>query len=249
MIRIHASYHKCLTMYFLRTMNAALNKSSPFSKDKYTHFESMQSQFYNHASDYTVCSINGFTPCLESLGEDFRITRFVRDPRDLMVSGYFYHKKRAEPWFRFKHPTDEYFSAINGKAPEGIPKGISYADYLNTLDVEKGLLTEMEFRQYHFESMLSWPDDERIRVFRYEDIVDDQLKCFEDILDHLEIHGLTRRKIMFFANRNSLGKRKNDAHVRNPSSGQWREHFTDRVHDLFLDKYRGLLERYEYPLE
>ena len=95
MIRIHASYHKCLTMYFLRTANAALNTLSFSRKKQYEHFESIQGLFYNTMKQYYLCSINNFAPNIEKINGDFRLSRFVRDPRDLIVSGYFYHKKRC----------------------------------------------------------------------------------------------------------------------------------------------------------
>ena len=100
MIRIHATLHKCLTMYYLRVMEGTLNR--PWRKTRFEHVESIQGLFYNYLKARRVISCSGFAVDTTRLGKDFRIVRFVRDPRDLIVSGYFYHRRGAEPWFRFR---------------------------------------------------------------------------------------------------------------------------------------------------
>lgn len=249
MIRIHASYHKCLTMYFLQTANAALNTLKLSKKKQYKHFESIQGLFYNSMGQYYLCSINSFAPAIEKINEDFRISRFIRDPRDLIVSGYFYHKKGAEPWFRFKEPTEEYWAGINGHVPENHPPGHSFADYLNKIEEPQGLMKEMEFRKYHLQSMMQWPDDPRIKIFRYEDVISDQVGAFSELLDHLEIKRWKRRKLLFFAKKYALPNRKKDKHIRNPKAGQWRNHFTPEMNKNFVEEYGNILERYGYPKE
>lgn len=249
MIRIHASYHKCLTMYFLRTANAALNKISLSRKKRYEHFESIQGLFYNTMHQYYLCSINGFAPDIEKINGDFRLSRFVRDPRDLIVSGYFYHKKGAEPWFRFKDPTEQYWAAINGHVPTKIPPGDSFAEYLNKFNESDGLMIEMEFRKYHLDSMRQWTEDPRIKTFRYEDIISNQAGAFSEILEHLEIKNLEKRKLMFFAKRYAIQNRTNDKHIRNPKASQWRKYFTPEMNKNFVEAYGDILERYGYPEE
>lgn len=247
MLRIHASYHKCLTMYFIRSVSSALNKYAISPKKQYEHFESIEGLFYNRAHRYFLCSINSFAPQLNHLKDDFRMTRFVRDPRDLIVSGYFYHKRGAEPWFRFKNPTEKYWAAINGHIPEKMSSSHSFTSYLNTLNKEEGLLAETEFRKNHLESMLEWPEDPRIKVFRYEDIMHDQVGTFKAMLNHLEIGGWKRKKILFFAERYSINNRiQNDAHIRNPNAGQWRSHFSEALNEQFIHQYSEILERYNY---
>lgn len=249
MIRIHASYHKCLTKYFLRTANASLNTLGISRKKQYEHFESIQGVFYNTMHQYYLCSINNFAPALDKINQDFRLSRFIRDPRDLIVSGYFYHKKGAEPWFRFKDPTAEYWAAINGHVPINLTPGDSFADALNKVNESEGLLMEMEFRKFHLESMRQWPEDPRIKIFRYEDIISNQVGAFSELLDHLEIKGLTKRKFMFFANRYALQNRTNDSHIRDPKANQWRTYFTPQMNTIFVEAYGDILEKYGYPLE
>ncbi len=112
MIRIHATLHKCLTMYYLRVMGGALNR--PWRGKRFEHVESIQGLFYNRMQSLRVISCSGFAVDTARLGDDFRIVRFVRDPRDLIVSGYFYHHRGAEPWFRMRAPTEAYWQASVG---------------------------------------------------------------------------------------------------------------------------------------
>jgi len=191
-------------MYFLRTASAALNRYSLYRKKEYDHFESIQGLFYNKMSQHYLCSINSFAPDIKKIEQDFRLSRFVRDPRDLIVSGYFYHKRGAEPWFRFKGPTEEYWAAINGHVPEQMPGNVSFAEYLSSLDQSEGLRQEMEFRKYHLSSMRHWAEDPRIKVLRYEEVITDQVGAFREIVEHLEIGGLKKRKLLFFAKKYAL---------------------------------------------
>lgn len=249
MLRIHASYHKCLTMYFINVMSNTFNKGFPFQKkDQYHHFESIEGVFYNRSHKFKLCSTNSFAIDTDRLSEDFRITRFIRDPRDLIISGYFYHKRGAEPWFRMKNPTHKYWNPINGNVPLGLvdKSDLSFADYLSELDLENGLLAEMEFRKFHLESMRSWKEDSRIRVFKYEDIINNEVSTFEQISDHLEFSNSEKRMVNKYARKFSLQNQGSNKHVRNPKAQQWKEHFTDKVSEKFNADYSDLLDMYGY---
>lgn len=227
-------------------MNDALNKYSFSRKPNYRHFESIEGLFYNLSEKYTLSSINNFTPRISELAEDFRITRFIRDPRDLVISGYFYHKKGAEPWFRFKNPSLKYWSDINANLPIEMPSNVSYSEYLDSISLEEGLKAEIDFRKFHFESMRNWKDDKRIKLFRYEDIMDDQVGAFKGIADHLEFDGLQKRKIIYFAGKYALEKRGKDKHIRDSNFGQWKKYFSDELNEYFLGLNADILEKYNY---
>ncbi len=249
MLRIHASYHKCLTMYFINVMNKSFNSRILFKRNyKFRHFESLKEKFYNKNNKYRIASTNGFAVDIDKLNEDFRITRFIRDPRDLIISGYFYHKRGAEPWFRMKNPSNKYWSPINGNFPIGMEGKLDYsfADYLSELDVEEGLLAEMEFRKFHLESMRLWKEDSRIKLFKYEDIVNNEVETFDAMADHFELSTSEKRKVTKYAQQFSLRNQDGNRHVRNPKPEQWKEHFTDKVNEVFNAEYNDLLEMYGY---
>lgn len=239
MIRIHATLHKCLTMYYIRVMEGALNR--PWRTTRFEHVESIQGLFYNRLHERRVISCSGFAVDIDRLDDDFRIVRFVRDPRDLIVSGYFYHRRGAEPWFRFRGPTDAYWSAINGRVPQGMPNDVSYAEYLESLSIEDGLLAEIAFRSAHLESLRDWPEDDRIRLYRYESILGNERAVFDDIADFYELKRGEKARVTRLAHRYRSARRTNDPHIRDPRPGQWQAHFTPRVMDHFDREFGDLI--------
>ena len=76
MLRIHASFHKCLTTYFIRVMDTLYNRIKPGAKG-YRHYESIEGVFYNNVERYTVNSVNGFAMKIEHLKEDHCNSRVI----------------------------------------------------------------------------------------------------------------------------------------------------------------------------
>jgi hypothetical protein len=183
--------------------------------------------------------------------EDVRVTRFVRDPRDLVVSGYFYHKRAAESWCDIVAPSEEDWAVVNGTVP-GVSLGRrSYAQYLNEVSLEKGLLAEVAFRRHHFESMRRWDDeDPRIEVFRYEEILGNEAEVFDRIFRFFELPFSARQIGLHYVRKFRAGNRaRRPGHIRDPRSGQWRDHFTPAVTAKFNQEYGDLLDRLGYALD
>lgn len=246
MYRIHAGYHKCLTQYYMKVLRKIYNWGR--INDNYRHFESIEGVFYNNLERFRVLSTNNFRIEPDRIEGDFRISRFIRDPRDLIVSGYFYHKRGAEPWFRMKNPTAKYWEPLNGNVPEEMPENLSFAEYLTGLDKEEGLIAEMKFRKHHLESMRHWQEDERIKLFKYEEIIGNEVQVFKEIFEHYECSPLTQKMAQFWAKRYRYNGNKTMAsHIRNPKPGQWEAHFTPKVKKYFRDNYEDLLDIYQYP--
>jgi hypothetical protein len=245
---VHCSYHKCLTVYFRRVFHGVFNRCLPLGPG-YRHYNSHLDAFYEGFERDRVSSVNNRLLELERLG-DFRLTRFVRDPRDLVVSGYFYHRRGAEPWTLIERPSEADWYFANGVVPAGMREaGTSFASYLSELDQEQGLLAELEFRQAHFDSMAAWPEHPHVRTFRYEDVLGDEQRVFDELFGFLELTPLERRLGRWFVRRYALKGPSRDPHVRNPASGQWREHFTPRVKQAFDARYRALVRKLGYPAD
>ena len=244
---MHCSYHKCLTVYFSRVIRRVLRVRR--SVRGYRHFNSLVEEFYEQQGEYDVASVNNHALELDRY-ESYRITRFIRDPRDLVVSGYIYHKRAAESWCDIVAPSAEDFAVVNGTVPAGLRESpLSYADFLQGLDAEEGLLAEIEFRKKHFESMRDWPmDDPDIRVFRYEDILGREAEAMWEILTFLDFPWHSSLLGGAIAKRHSATSRRQSAstHVRDPRAGQWRQHFTPRVEREFEAMYGDVLEMYGY---
>ncbi len=244
---VHCSYHKCLTVYYKRAMDAVFNRCLLWSAG-YRHYNSHLSAFYDGFAGQRIASVNNRALDLERLGR-FRISRFIRDPRDLVVSGYFYHRRGAEDWVNLEAPTEADWYFANGFVPEGLrAAGSSFARYLQSIPEEEGLLAELEFRTHHFESMAGWPARHPdIVTHRYEDIVGDEARVFRELFAFYELSPLERTLGNWFARRYTIRKLAADSHVRDPSAGQWRRHFTPRVRQAFDAKYAGLVKELGYP--
>ena len=164
------------------------------------------------------------------------------------MSGYFYHRRGAEPWTRQDAPseTDWYFA--NGVVPAAVRSGgTSFSTYLQGVSEEEGLLAELEFRRRHFESMRDWPDTHAdILTFRYE-----------EVLGHGK-RGLRGGSSISTGSRVSSagwdGGWCDDTHdpppatrtCGNPRPGQWRDHFTPAVTRAFDEAHPGLIARLGY---
>jgi hypothetical protein len=248
-VRVHCGYHKCLTEYSKSVYRRA-SRADWLGRDSFRHYFHRLDGFHDDAARHTISSVSGQALDL-SLYSDIRVVRFVRDPRDLVVSGYFYHQRGAEHWCELPDPTDLDWLMVNGRVPDALPAGESLTSWLNGVSLEEGLHAELDFRQYHFDSMLAWPaDDPRVRVFRYEDILGNEPRVFREILAFLELPWLARMRGGLAARRyRAANRRGRSVHIRNPESAQWRRYFTPELTRAFRERYGDVLERYGYPLD
>ena len=95
-----------------------------------------------------------------------RGSHLIRDPRDLVVSGYEYHLVTGEPWIR--RPSPRY-------------GGLSYQEYLRSFDEHDGLLAEIEwFARETGAAMGGWDYHQpEFLELRYEDAMADDVGTFD----------------------------------------------------------------------
>lgn len=245
--RVHCSYHKCLTVYFMKVMSRTCR--SPLGPSgSYRHFNDRIDDFYRDGEQHVIASVNNHTLDLDRF-EDVRVTRFIRDPRDLIVSGYFYHKRSAEPWCDVTDPGEAGWLDAPGR-PSRQPDGRSVAQYLTEVPLEDGLLAELGFRRSHFESMRHWDSaDPRVELFRYEEILGNEVATFDRIFRFYNLPFSARQVGLHYAKKFRAAKRAGrSSHIRDPRSGQWRDVLTPKVLRRFEDEFGDLLELLGYPL-
>jgi hypothetical protein len=165
---------------------------------------------------------------LESLQVGYRGLHLIRDPRDRIVSGCFYHQKANEPWLHER------------KAALG---GSTYQEKLNSYaSFDDKLLFEMEHSgKFGVQEMLNW-DYENPNFFevKYEDLINDMdLLLFHRIFTFLGFSGQTIPRILEIAYQNSLFSDNipKSVHVRSGESGQWKQYFKPAHRRRFVELF------------
>ena len=250
-MRFHFSFHKCLTKYSSLVFHRALNNTS-LSLKGYKHFNSLKDDFITSIPELQMASLNNhfFTQAeLESLssgGNSYSL--FIRDPRDLLVSGYYYHRKGIEPWTRIQNPSSADYDIVNGCVPECLKKsGLSMHQYLERCDIAEGLLVELEFRTRHFQTLSAWltSNNSDLLVLDYNDIIGNEVHAFTTLANHHKFNYLQRKAISIFAEKYSAKNSSGNRHIRNPQPGQWRSTLTDECLDAIDRSFPGLLQAYD----
>ena len=234
---IHCGYHKCMTVYFFNIFKKAsrMLNAKLYITPKDNRFDSSLSPFLliSHDSQVTLTQFN-----------NYYCTHIIRDPRDLIVSGYFYHLRTNEPWCALpnKHNTD-------------LPENISYQQHLNSLGIEDGILYELNHVSGRMiEYMGRWNyANERVLELRFEKILGNELRWFREIfmwykIDEKYISKLT--KIAHDYSLDTLRKQRSHRpleHVRPQSlRGDWRTYFTNKIKSEFKEKYGDILINLDY---
>ncbi len=247
-VRVHCGFHKCLTVFAVQTYRRATSRLPSGQQRGFNHFHHRLDAFYAECEDFRITSVSGHVVDLDRF-DDIRVVRFVRDPRDLIVSGYFYHQRGPEGWCLLDDPVDADWAIVNGKVPDALPAATSMTAYVSAAPRDAGLAAEYEFRRNHFDTMRDWPSDsDRVRTFRYEDIMGRERETFADILAFLGLPWRARRAGAGYAHRHSAANlRKKMEHIRDATSGQWRHVLPAALVERMAAEYGDVLDRYGYP--
>ena len=174
---------------------------------------------------------------LAALPGSFRGLHMIRDPRDVIVSGAFYHRHSHESWLkkrRWCFGLRTYQEALNKCASD-----------------EAALRFEMEQAAGDtIRNMLAWNyTDPRFFEVRYEDLIQDEsLELFRRIFTFLGYADIEMPELLRIAQNNSLfsDRVSNPGHVRSGAPAQWTQHFTPALKARFTELYGDALERLGY---
>jgi hypothetical protein len=160
----------------------------------------------------------------------YRGLHLIRDPRDVIISGCYYHQKSGEPWLHVKR--EEY-------------GGMTYQEKLLSFSsMRDRLLFEMEGAAARtITDMYHWNyQNPSFFEVKYEDlIVDYDLLLFHQIFSFLGFGGELIPKTLDLAWKNSLFSNRlaPNLHRRSGQPSQWRQHFEpchkQRFDELFDD--------------
>jgi hypothetical protein len=202
------------------------------------------------------------------LSNDFVGMHIIRDPREIIVSGYLYHLHTTERWctnipskndlpnnicfpvvpYSREHCPMEwklaYLELLDGK---------SYQQKLNGKSKSEAILFEMEnFAKWTLDAMATWNyASSKIIEVKMEDVFTN----FDDVFLKIFLHFGFTDKLLEEAikisrkhdlNRMSKSQIKNNKHIHGGSGSKWGIHFDGKVKKEFDDKYGDLLIKLGY---
>lgn len=156
----------------------------------------------------------------------------IRDLRDTLVSLYF---------------------SVKVSHMVKTPLIASQRKLLQTMSVEDGLLYLIaEELLFIAEGQESWIEDDA-PIFTYEEILENEYDWFERIVDYCQIN-ISKGNLREIVNRHSFealtgrkpGEEDIQSHFRKGVVGDWKNYFTPKVKEVFLQRYGQLLIKTGY---
>ena len=185
----------------------------------------------------------------------------IRDPRDVIISGYLYHKHCEEKWCTNR--PDENIASI------GFPQiphsqhartakwkaeylrslgGSSYQETINSLDQEDGIIFEMcNYGRWTTEAMRDWDySNSRIKELKFEDIMGDFMGSFEQVFLHYGFPvSVTQGMLELVVEENITNLSDIDisesSHIHSRQTTKWKEYFSSRHKNLFKEMFGNVL--------
>jgi hypothetical protein len=176
-------------------------------------------------------------------------SHMIRDPRDVVISGYHYHLWTMERWANTK--IGELGPGIADYWPLLPVKDIlhlTYKEYLNSIDKEAGLMAEIaRASSTDIRDMMRWDyGNTKILNFKYEDIMRDEESMFRCIFTHYGFNATAIARSTDIAMgfsfkhkaRRDVGKTREKSHLRSGKAGQWRQEFSE-AHKAYFKQLHG----------
>ena len=221
------THHKCGTVWMKDIFSAVCDRLSlVFYIGEQRHLPRRYDVFFQDHSSFRFSRLAGA----------HRGLHLIRDPRDLIISGVFYHERyTSERWLTVPNPK------FQGRS------------YQQTLAGLPSLEEKIRFEMLHIggstiRDMLAW-DYGRPAFYeaKYEDLIEDVELCrFRDIFTFLGYPEDQMDELLQIAFDGSLFSGRTSAHVRSGQPRQWQSYFTKPLHRQFLEHFGDALVRLGY---
>lgn len=231
-------HHKCGTSWICRMVHAvcaATGRPKVACHGTEHDFGSdIERNLRNHPFGFW-CYVNA--NALFVRGVNVRGFHVVRDPRDVIVSGYYSHKAT--------HPL------------EGWPRLAPFRKHLDGLNEEDGLLAELSFASPCMYDMYTWDyTTPGVMEVRFEDLVENPLHWVgaafgfmgigRDVLPDADLERIVKENSFEVWNGRKPGQEDRTSHYRMGVAGDWRNHLTPKVKDEFKALYNPILLKLGY---
>lgn len=169
MIFTYFGHHKCATTWLSAIiqqvcLDLGLNYAVVDNPNRFN--SNLESYVYNRSIDF-LAYINADVYYLRNF-ENYIGFHVIRDPRDIVISGYFSHL--------YSHPTD------------GWPELAEHRQHLQQVSLEKGLFIEMEFDRQIFAGLKSWDYyKQNVLEIKMEELIINPYETVVKIFSFLEL--------------------------------------------------------------
>lgn len=204
----------------------------------------------------------------DALPKGVRGVHVIRDPREVVVSGYLYHLRTDEAWC-----TNDDFRVVG---PIGFPQvpferltdteeekaaylerlgGRSYRENLRSRSREEGLVFEMDgYAGRTIRDMLAWlPGRPGFLELKLEEIMADYDAAWERIFGHMGLSGNALHRALAVARSHDLSRQSAESVEKNPHVSstrfrpdKWQEEFTPAVRKAYEKRFDGAHEQLGY---
>lgn len=228
---IHCCYHKIGTVWFARILKEVAAEFG-LSFDQGTDYQKIHKFETSAHTDIFLDQISSVK--LNQLPY-YRGSHIIRDPRDMIISGYFYHLWAKETWANI--PMVEY-------------RGMTYKEYLNSLNQDQGVSKEIKSIGTWIHHMMSWDyNNPSVLEIKYENIIVNEEPVFEAMFTHFGFKKSAVDRCCQIADKYSFknmtkgrkAKAKSGKHLRSGKIGEWRELFNENHKNLFKKLYPGTI--------
>ncbi|PSF39493.1 hypothetical protein C7H19_01515 [Aphanothece hegewaldii CCALA 016] len=226
---VHCSYHQVATNFFANILRG-------IAKEFGWKFQSCNQDELNpdtkiFMQQHSQVNLTELPPFVGS--------HIIRDPRYMVISGYFYHLWTSEKWCHKKQ------KKYDGK---------SYQEVLNSVSQDEGIKLEMERIKKTFQELINWDyNNPNFIEIRLEDLVKDEQGVFKQIFlkygfkpDEIEQALKIVDELSIKKNLEQQGEENKNNYFDQGISGDWKNYFTNHHKAVFKQEYPKLLQKLGY---
>jgi hypothetical protein len=254
---LHCCHHRVGTVWFKRILSSiSLRFFIPFyQRNRVDQEIEFPRKPFIYLDTHSLLDVSKMT--------DYRGTHIIRDPRDLVVSGYYYHLWTDEEWANLK--ISELLKAVPmlrdrmALLPLHAMMDVSYREYLNRLPKEEGLLSEIKRASCGpIKVMREWGyNNANFLEIKYEDLLHDEEKSFRKIFSHYgfkpsAIDTATEIALSYSfkrISRRDIGQVEKQSHMRSGKIQQWKDEFGEVHKKLFKELHGNDLIKFGYETD
>lgn len=203
---------------------------------------------------------------LDLVSDPYVGAHFIRDPRDVIVSGYLYHKRCDEEWclntnfdasepisyprvpYSQEHRTEgwkrRYLVSLGNK---------SYQQNLNDLTDSEGILFEMDrYGAWTIENMLSWNyHNPNVEEVQFETIMSNYDETFRNLFERFGLSDSQTSQALRIAKKEDLNRMtdeevQDNLHISTRSTTRWQKYFTEVHKEAFKQRFGEALIKLGY---